>query len=499
MSREGSVLKQIALLFTLLSLTFGFTAPGYAAAFDTTGEFVEVRVKQKDGFWETVSGGRISATEILVPAYIIPAYVAPGTSTFDEKTGRLQLTVKKPDWKLETAKLDSRLVSGVTLSFLASVYEDQQFINLKNLDKILGIDIKYDQESSRLLIERANHTKDQQLNTIRADWAPIGKLNLVWDFVPHFSPDLAKQETISGLDVISPTWFSISADGRLVINNANMKYVQDAHAKGYKVWPLFKNGDFDPDLTKKFLASEAMQDIIITQLLVYTALYDLDGINIDFEDIYEDDRGRLTAFVKRLADALREQKVISSVDVTVPGTSPNWSKCYDRKGLGQAVDYVMVMTYDEHWASSPVSGPVASLSWVDYNIDLILNHFIPREKLVMGIPFYAREWRETIDEHGVLKVRSKAYGMADIQSKLKANNLNPVWLEDKGLFYTEYKKDGSLYRIWLEEENSIAKKAAVVTKYDLAGAASWRKGFEAPHIWKVLEKELKATTKASKK
>jgi spore germination protein YaaH len=117
----------------------------------------------------------------------------------------------------------------------------------------------------------------------------------------------------------------------------------------------------------------------------------------------------------------------------------------------------------------------------------------------MGIPFYTREWRETIDEHGKVKVRSKAYGMDDIQKKLEEHNLKPIWLDDKGLFYTEYKKDGSLYRIWLEDEKSIAKKAALVKKYDLAGAASWRKGFEAPHIWPVLEKELKSQPKVSKK
>jgi spore germination protein YaaH len=382
---------------------------------------------------------------------------------------------------------------------LATIYENEYFINIKNMEKILGVQLRHDEDRGRLYIERGATFADKQLNKVRPAWSPKGKLNLVWDYIPRFSPDLTKQATISGLDVISPTWFSIAADGRLLINNANMKYVQDAHAKGYKVWPLFKNGDFDPDLTKEFLANETMQDLIISQLLVYTALYNLDGINIDFEDIYEEDRERLTEFVKRLADALREQKVISSVDVTVPGSSPNWSKCYDRKGLAQAVDYVMVMTYDEHWGSSPVAGPVSSLGWVDHNLDLILKHYIPREKLVMGIPFYTREWRETIDEHGKVKVRSKAYGMDDIQKKLEEHNLKPIWLEDKGLFYTEYKKDSSLYRIWLEDEKSIAKKAALVKKYDLAGAASWRKGFEAPHIWPVLEKELKTQPTLSKK
>lgn len=490
-------MKKFALLVAIFSLLLSLTVPVLARSTDSL-EYAEVLIRRQDGSTELVASGRISQTEILVPVYIIPAYIAPGASSFDAKSGRLMLAVKKPEWRLETAKLDAWVKNGVTLNFQAVDYENEHFINLKNLEKLFGITLQHDAEKGRLYIEPGAKFADKRLNTVRPNWSPAGKLNLVWDFIPRQSPDLAKQEKISGLDVISPTWFSISADGRLVINNANMKYVQDAHAKGYKVWPLFKNGDFDPDLTKKFLASTTLQDLIISQLLVYTAAYNLDGINIDFEDIYEEDRERLSAFVKRLADALKQQNLISSVDVTVPGPSPNWSRCYDRKALAQAVDYVMVMTYDEHWASSPVAGPVSSLGWVDYNLDLILNNYIPREKLVMGIPFYAREWRETVDEKGNLKVRSKAYGMEAIQQKVKDNNLTPVWQEDKGLFYTEYKLNGELHRIWLEEEISIARKAALVKKYDIAGAASWRKGFEAPHIWPVLEKELKGGNSVAK-
>lgn len=488
-------MKKVMLPVILLSLLLVMTA----AFAGTVGglQVIDVYVRRPDGSAEIVSSGRMTATQILVPAFIFSSHLAPGQSAFDPKTGRLQIAVDKPAWQLETAALDARLEQGVTLNFLAMLRENEYFINIKNMEKLLGFRLNYDQDAGRLYIEQGAAFSDRRLNSVRADWSPAGKLNLVWDYISRFSPDLSAQPTISGLDVISPTWFSIAADGRLLMNNADWKYVEDAHAKGYQVWPLFKNGDFDPDLTRKFLASETLQDLIISQMLVYTALYDLDGINIDFENVYEDDRDRLTAFVGRLAGALREQNVISSVDVTVPGPSPNWSKCYDRQGLGQAVDYVMVMTYDEHWGASPVAGPVASHGWVDRNLDLIVDHYIPREKLVMGIPFYTREWRETIDEQGKIQVRSRAYGMEDVAKKLREHQLTPVWLEEQGLFYTEYQKDGSRYRIWLEDATSIARKAALVKKYDLAGAASWRKGFEAPHIWPVLAAALKEKSAAA--
>ncbi|MDU4961903.1 MAG: glycosyl hydrolase family 18 protein [Sporomusaceae bacterium] len=483
-------MKKVLLPLFLLSLLLT-TAVAFAGAGGDMA-IVDVYVRQADGGSELVSSGRVTDTQVLVPAFIFPSHLAPGQSSFDQETGRLLLSVRKPAWQMETESLDKRLRQGVTLNFPAVLQEKEYFVNIKNLEKILGLRMRYDQYAGRLYLERDAAFSDRRLNTVRPAWRPQGKLNLVWDYIPGFSPDLSQQETIRGLDVISPTWFSIAPDGRLLINNADWKYVQDAHAKGYKVWPLFKNGDFDPDLTRKFLASETLQELVIGQMLVYTALYDLDGINIDFENVYEADRDRLTAFVKRVADALRQQNLVSSVDVTVPGPSPNWSKCYDRRGLSQAVDYVMVMTYDEHWGASPVAGPVASLNWVDENLALLADNHIPREKLVMGIPFYAREWRETTEPAGGVRVSSRAYGMEAIAAKVAERQLTPVWLEEQGLFYTEYRQAGSLYRIWLEEETSIARKAALVNKYNLAGAASWRKNFAAPHIWQVLETELKA-------
>lgn len=485
------------ILLLALLLVMGPVMTGSAGSAEEL-EYVGVYMRDQSGYARIVASGRVDRSRILVPAAIFPTDIAPGASAFDAKSGRLRLAVDKPQWKLETKALDARLSHGVTLNFLAVLHENDYFINIKNMEKILGIKLHHDKDAERLYIERAAGFADPQLTTARPAWSPVGKINLVWDYIPRFSPDLQKQPSISGLDVISPTWFALSADGRLLLNNADLKYVEDAHAKGYKVWPLFKNGDFDPDLTHRFLASETLQNLVINQLLVYTALYRLDGINVDFENVYEADRDRLTAFVKRLAGALREQNVISSVDVTVPGSSPNWSRCYDRKGLAQAVDYVMVMTYDEYWAASPVAGPVASLSWVDANLELLTREHIPREKLIMGIPFYAREWQEKPDASGRIKVRSRAYGMDAIQQKLVEHQLQPVWLDDLGLFYTEYEKDGSRYRIWLEEERSIARKAALVTKYDLAGAASWRKEFAAEHIWPVLEAELKPQTKPKK-
>ena len=270
-------------------------------------------------------------------------------------------------------------------------------------------------------------------------------------------------------------------------SKADWKYVQDAHDKGYKVWALVSNS-FNPDMTKVFLTDESAQDRTVRQLLMYTALYDLDGINIDFENVYDDDRDRLTAFVARLADKLKEQRVVVSIDATVPSGVPMWSNCYDRAALANLVDYYMVMTYDEHWRTSPVAGSVASIGWVERGIVNTMQ-YVPKEKLLMGVPFYTREWRES--DSG--RVRSSTMWMADVENRVAQYGLTPQWMEDVGQHYIEYGDGNYRYRVWIEDAKSLELKADLVKKYELAGVAAWRKGFEKPGIWDAVHVALGKT------
>lgn len=318
---------------------------------------------------------------------------------------------------------------------------------------------------------------------------PSPKLNLVWDHITQKSPNLSNQEKIEGLDILSPTWFAVIDETGRLSSLADSNYVEAAHAKGYKVWPLITNS-FNPDLTGKVLADEKAQDAVITALSEYARQYNLDGINIDFENIYDSDKEKFVVFVDKLTKKLKQQNLVVSIDVTVPSNTPNWSRCYDRAKLGQIVDYVMVMTYDEHWRKSPVSGPVASLPWVEKGIQATLE-LVPKEKILLGLPFYTREWEETTDDYGQKTVSAKTLSMSAAQKIIDTYNLSPVWLNDQGVNYVEYNKNGNLYRIWLEDSKSISLKAALVQKYGLAGAASWRKGFEAQHIWFVIDNALR--------
>ncbi|MEW6623858.1 MAG: glycosyl hydrolase family 18 protein [Bacillota bacterium] len=320
-------------------------------------------------------------------------------------------------------------------------------------------------------------------------WKPTGeKINLTWDYMTRPLYDMSSYKPITGLNVISPTWFHLANGEGKITNHGSLPYVQWAHSQGLQVWALFSNS-FDPDITSKMLRSSDNRKKVINQLLVLAELYNLDGINIDFENINYDDKDYFTQFLRELTPLLREQGLTVSVDVTVISLSPNWSMVYDRAAMGKIVDYIAVMTYDEHWRASPVAGSVASLPWVERGIVRILEQ-VPAHKLLLGVPFYTRIWEETPQPDGSIQVSSRAFSMSRAEEDLKKNNASIELDDNTGQYFGTYELDGKTYKIWIEDEHSMRQRIALVNKYDLAGVASWRKGFEKPHIWEVIQEEL---------
>jgi spore germination protein YaaH len=313
-------------------------------------------------------------------------------------------------------------------------------------------------------------------------WKPLGgKVNLTWEQVTRRSAN-PKPEVISSLDGInaySPTWFHLADAQGNITNYADPHVVSKAHEEGMQVWALFSNG-FDPEMTAAFLKDPEARDRAIRQLAIQAELYNLDGINIDFENIAQENKELLVQFVRELAPVLREQGLVVSMDVTFISNSSYWSLIYDRQALGEAVDYLMVMAYDEHWASSPVPGSVASLPWVEKGLLEILKE-VPAEKLILGLPLYARLWSVSPDG-----VTSKAWSMNQTQKWLKENRLEPVLDPATGQHFAELEQDGNHYLLWLEDETSIQQRVELVHKYGLAGVAAWQRGFAKTEIWPAL-------------
>lgn len=315
-----------------------------------------------------------------------------------------------------------------------------------------------------------------------------------------------KKYVQQGTSIMSPSLFELDTTGLKPSTKLSYEYVNGYKEKGYRVWPLITN-QFDPDMTSKILNNESQWDRYKQGLINYAVEYGYDGYNFDFENVHYKDKGQLTKFVDFLAKGLRDYNLHSSIDVTGYSNSENWSLVYDRKAYADAVDYVVLMAYDETWASSEKAGPVASYPWVRSHTEQMLSE-VPSSKLVLGVPFYMREWSVPVKGSWQGKAKSKTLAMTkalelereyrDVMrwdDRLKGNylaltNTNGVY----GIYDEKKPYEGTVTKIWFEDPQSLSYKLGLVKELQLAGVAAWRKGFEASDVWPVMSFALEGAS-----
>lgn len=342
-------------------------------------------------------------------------------------------------------------------------------------------EIGYVEKKTLTVDQTKNYFVDQALNKPRINNHMPKDFTLSWHQVGTFAQtsDIGPQKPLP-IDVISPTWFALNVEG-IVINEASADYVKKAHEKGYKVWGLYSNS-FKPAWTKELFESPDYTSQSIAQILLYSALYNIDGINFDFENMYMENRPDYVSYIEQSVEQLQYQNLRTSLDVTVPWGSDQWSKVYDRVALSKLVDYMCLMAYDEFWASSKKAGPVASMAWVEKGITESLK-LIPREKLVLSLPLYMRTW--AIQSNGHANSKSMGWKTA---SGIKENFKDQIVYDEKsGQNFVAYKKEGTNYKLWLEDAYSMKKRLDMVKKYDLPGVALWSKVFATDETWGIIE------------
>jgi len=318
---------------------------------------------------------------------------------------------------------------------------------------------------------------------------PEDKIYLTWEIYGR-GYDTNKIGEMKGVNTISPAWYALSDEKGNFESKASENYLKWAQGRGYKVWALVSN-DFKVDRTSVFLHSAEARTYFIKTLLEEYERMGYDGVNIDFENVYKEDKRQLTQFVAELTSEFRRKGLTVSMDVTVMGGSDTWSKCYDRKALGHMIDYLAIMTYDEHWASSPISGSVASYNWVKTSMERIKDD-VPSHKLLLGIPYYMRVWTEvpSEDKANTMRVKSGVLNMPNAEKFISEKNLNLIWDENARQYYAGYFENNMLKKIWFENADSIREKASLINELELGGAAVWRRGFETQDIWSVIDVEM---------
>lgn len=309
------------------------------------------------------------------------------------------------------------------------------------------------------------------------------KINLAWHQVTSEAANATLGQAIqnmTGVNVISPTWFSIIANEGRISSLASVDYVKEAHSRGMEVWGLIDNFNSSVS-TLETLSSRSSREHIIQKLLEEAKRVGLDGINVDFEALTEEEAPHFIQFLRELSVMCRANNLVLSVDNPVP----KFTGFYNRKEQGIIADYVIIMGYDEHTKGSEKAGSVASLPFVKEGIEKTLRE-VPKEKVINGIPFYTRLWTEA--NNGTLS--SEVMSMDEASQYVQDNQIEVYWQKETGQNYGELLTDNGTQKIWLEDEQSMKEKLDLMKKYKLAGVASWKLGFERADVWKIISEYL---------
>ena len=332
-------------------------------------------------------------------------------------------------------------------------------------------------------IEKAAVTLETEEEPIAEETAEEEKLIMFWQYGSSLD---TLGDKIDGVNVVMPTWYEIADENGNVSEDYSEDYYNKAKDNGYDIWPIITNGLDNPELDKKQVTSEIMNDEqkrenLIRNIISIIEDNNLDGINIDFEGMYAEDKYMYTQFLRELYPLVRETGAKLSVDIY-------FTNYIDRQGVGKACDYVMLMGYDQRgdWSESP--GSISEIGWVENNIASLINDSqIPSSKIILGVPFYTRMWN--VEEDGTFT--TDVYSMSDSQEFLEDYALTPTMDNISGQNYIEVVLDDITHKLWIEDAESMAKRADIVIEYNLAGITAWQKGFETQDIWEVLKDKLK--------
>lgn len=331
-----------------------------------------------------------------------------------------------------------------------------------------------------------------KINTIRDDMVETskveGKVSLAWEYFSDYGSAPERSGAMGGVNVVSPTFFRLEQLGKgnvkENVGTAGINYINWAHNNGLKVWAMISNESMI-DTTSEIMNDYKLRNKLINNIVNLVVKYNLDGINIDFENMYMEDKAMFNRFLIELEPRLNEMGKVLTVDVTAPDGSETWSMCFDRNTISKVADYIIFMAYDQYGASSNKEGTTAGCDWVEANITKFLGQEgVNPDKLVLAVPFYTRLWKEA---NG--KVSSKPVDLKDVDKVIPAN-VEKKWNDNLKQYYIEYTQNGAVYKMWIEDLKSISAKLDLINKYKLAGAAYWEKDRESPEVWDIVKEKL---------
>lgn len=396
----------------------------------------------------------------------------------EQKKAIITKNVSVKSSKKLIAKTVDRIKKG---SYVIVVSEENGYARIRTENGKLGY-IKSNKITNTVVVREEIQTSKQIEE----------KVNLVWDYYSEVAtaPDRTGV-TMDGVNVVSPAFFHLNSKGELTENvgQAGKKYIEWAHNNGYKVWPMVQNaGDGMMKITSEIMNDYNKRQKLIENIVTACVKYKLDGINIDFENMKQEDKNMYSRFIIELTPRIKDMGMVVSVDVTAPDGSETWSMCFDRHVIGDVADYIVFMAYDQYGTSSNKSGTTAGYDWVNLSLNKFLKtEEIQSNKIILAIPLYTRLWTE--DSSGKLVKQPITVSMKNTEKTIP-NGIEKQWDDNLKQYYVEYKDGSYTKKMWIEDEESLKAKISLIKNNNLGGVASWEKGMETDDFWTFLKQEI---------
>lgn len=377
----------------------------------------------------------------------------------------------------------TQAVKGDTLEILEQM---ETWSKVKTADAVIGyVENKRLGEITEEMETPVTDYQAPEYTSLTAD----SKICLGWHSIGGVAGNDTLYSMVSGtkgMNVIAPTWFSMTDENGAFRSFATAGYVTTAHQMGLQVWGVLDNFNYANEngisiSTLNMLSSTTARQNLVKNVTDTAVGLGLDGINVDFEQLSSDCGPHYVEFLRELSIECRNKGLVLSIDNYVPF---NFNDYYRLDIQGEVADYVLIMGYDEHWHGSKDPGSVASISYVSDGLDRTLQE-VPANKVVNALPFYTILWKtegtDVTDEY--ITMRNEA----DFMSKA---GVSAEWDEVTCQNYAEWTSGSVNYQIWLEDAESIAVKLNMMTTKNIGGVAVWRLGYGTQAAWELINAYL---------
>ena len=443
----------------------------------------------KDSDGNTYDSEYKIACEIDGTMYIAFQYVADYTNctyAYGSKPSRLSVNMINGEVSRVTAKNDMyiRYRGGIKSDILEQINKGDSVYYVESYDdwiKVISATGYTGYVKSSDVSEVYTEVPD---NTYESEYAGLSisqKVKLGWFQVAGTAgnDNYTQLTGLSNINVIAPTWYSITSENGSMSNYSSASWVNAMHNRGLQVWPLVDDFNKSVDFEALYSSRTARKTMIDT-LIKDARTYGYDGINLDLENVKSDYAKDFLQFVRELSVECHKNNIILSTDNYKPEA---YNSCYNLKEQSDYVDYAIVMAYDEHYAGSE-AGSVASLPFVKEAVE-DMTALVPADKVVVGMPFFTRIWSVS-----QTSTTSSAVGMQAAIDELNKDGQTAIWNDDAGQYVCSYDKNGVNKKIWFEEDKSIEEKLKVAVDNNTAGIAVWKLGLEKASVWSVINQYI---------